>query len=799
MQKKNGQYLWFALLGLGFQPETAAASLAGKTNIKHLSLGPNMFNKPNKDAFYLVTHFLLEKLNPARFHEAYRHCWPVLDHKADAEFRKVTCTWLREIMDETANAGSKVVMSLFLSPGGPKFVGLMLHLASHVMLQDMKTFTMDKSWVPEAAATPASTLTVAVERLNLARSRFLRAAVDQDGFLRDYQKRAQALVKSMRDLKADGAKCDQFLKRHVSETAQDADSFSEKIGKVRALWSAIEGMLSVVKEDQTAVESVLKGDVDQCVLDGTNRVLRLPRCLLERIERLPHQLSSGRVYEAGHLNLLCVMELSNHALQLLKEERSLLPPDAKLQPDARLLQEKCQQMSRVLQDLHLIRQKLSKEEIPEVRSAIRALQADWDQKWMNTLKEKPLVSFLNEDPALGFLSPMAPLSFEPAAEATYRRSVFSQFPAKLLEDKPTEVESTEDVKTSLDIRSSLKVSGPSEQHVVPPISRANTSLDWLFDTPPSPPQKASAVLPRPAGVRKTVHQKTAPLKTETEILDLEYENLADQFADAITTASPSEARVKGLDLEGLLGTLQRNPFSARKQLPRTPESLIIDVKSSWRKAVEEEEAQRNSPSAELNDGLTGRLGRVSQQLNPSPDAPSQTASCTSALTPADSDASAFRQPAVVPKSSLLWDTFSTEAHDSPSGTGSSAVQFSLDHETLPEMPSCDSLNLEDEAVDMTSEDEEVLIPSLKTRFKETLPTSPHEGSRKGFPTDKTGTPLSDCRVSSMETSWLIKPASPEEKNQVFSLDLDALDSPPKKQEFSLPTLITFSPIDDMKC
>lgn len=72
---------------------------------------------------------------------------------------------------------------------------------------------------------------------------------------------------------------------------------------------------------------------------------------------------------------------------------------------------------------------------------------------------------------------MDPLSFEPAAEATYRRSVFSQFPAKLLgeqswdicknvfiflvfnssfffciEDKPTEVESTEDVNTSLDIR-----------------------------------------------------------------------------------------------------------------------------------------------------------------------------------------------------------------------------------------------------------------------------------------------------------------------------------------------------------
>ncbi|KAM4713796.1 HAUS augmin-like complex subunit 6 isoform 2-T2 [Anableps anableps] len=789
MQKKNGQYLWFALLGLGFQPETAAASLAGKTNIKHLSLGPNMFNKPNKDAFYLVTHFLLEKLNPARFHEAYRHCWPVLDHKADAEFRKVTCTWLREIMDETANAGSKVVMSLFLSPGGPKFIGLMLHVASHVMLQDMKTLTTDKSWIPEAAAIPASTLNFAVQRLNLARTRFLKAAVDQDRFLHGYQRRAQALVKSMRDLKADGSKYDQLLKRHISETAQDAGSLSEKIMKVRALWSAIEGMLSAVKQQQTAVDSVLKGEVDQYILDGRNRVLKLPRCLLERIERLPHQLASGAVYEAGQLNLLCVMELLNHALQLLKEERCRVSPDAEPQPAAQHLQEKCQQMSRVLQDLHIIRQKLSKEEIPEVRSAIRELQANWDQRWMQILKEKPLVSFLNEDPvsypALRFLSPLAPLSFEPAPEAAYKHSIFSQFPAKLL-DKPAEVESPEDVNTSLGIRSFPTVSGTSEQPVVPEISRANTSLDWLFDTPPSPPQKATAGPPPQPSVRKTTHQKMAPLKTKTEILDLEYENLADQFADAITTTSPSEAGVRGL--EGLLSTLQRDPFSARKQLPRTPESLIMDVKSSWRRAVEEDEG-KTSQSAELHDSITGRLCPVSQLQNTSAGVPSQI------LT--DQGSSSFCKRVVFPKSSLLWDTFNTEAHDSPSGTGSSAVQFSLDHETLPEMPSCDSLNFDDEAVDMTSEeDEELLIPSLKTKLKRLS----HRGSKDVSPMASTGTAqglLSDYQISSVEESWVVEPAASEEKNKVFSLD--PLDSSPKQQEFSLPTLITFSPMDDMKC
>ncbi|XP_027895143.1 HAUS augmin-like complex subunit 6 [Xiphophorus couchianus] len=759
MQKKNGHYLWFALLGLGFQP----------VNIKHLNLGPNMFNKPNKEAFYLVTRFLLEKLNPVRFHESYRHCWPVVNHKADTEFRKVTCTWLREIMDEMANAGSKVVMSLFLSPGGPKFVSLMLYLATHVMQQDMKTFVTDKSWAPEAAAMPASTPHIAVERLNLVRSRFLKAAVDQDRFLHDYQRRAQAVVKSMRDLKVDGSKYDQLLKHHVSEAPWDADSFSEKIKKVRSLWSAIEGMLSAIKEQQTAVESVLKGDVDQYVLDGTNRVLKLPRCLLDRIERLPHQLISGSVYEAGQLNLLCVMELLNHALQLLKEERSRVSPAAEPPPAARRLQEHFHQMSRVLQDLHLIRQKLSKEEIPEVRSAIAELQAEWDQRWMETLKEKPLVSFLNEDPALCFLSPTAPLSFEPAPEASYSHCVFYQFPAKFLEDKPAEIDSTEDVKTRLDIRSPT-VSGSSEHPVIPQVSRANASLDWLFDTPASPPQKPSAV-PPPANICKTTHQKVAPLKTKTEILDLEHENLADQFADAVTTTSPPEAGLRGL--EGLLGNFQRDPFTARTQLPRTPESLIMDVKSSWRRAVEEDEAKKAYWSAELQDSITDRLSPVGRLQDAIPDASAQTL--------ADQSSSSFCKQLVFPKSPPLWDTLNTEAHDSPSGTGSSAVQFSLDYETLPEMPSCDSLDLEDEAVALTSEeDEEVLVPTLKMTLKQTLLTSP------------------DYKTSRVEDSWLAEPAASEGKrNKVFSLD--SPDSPPTKQEYSLPTLITFSPIDDMKC
>uniref|UniRef100_A0A3P8U5J3 HAUS augmin-like complex subunit 6 N-terminal domain-containing protein n=1 Tax=Amphiprion percula TaxID=161767 RepID=A0A3P8U5J3_AMPPE len=735
LQKKNGQYLWFALLGLGFQADITTSSFAGKANVtvKHINVGPNMFDKPNKDAFYIVTHFLLEKLNPTRFHEAYRHCWPVLNHKADAEFRKITCAWLREIMDEAANAGSKVVASLFLSPGGPKFTSLMLHLTNHVMLQEMKTFTTDDSWIPEDAATPASTLDMAVKRLSLIRTRFLKTAVDQDRFLHEYQRRAQLLVKSIRDIRADGAKYDELLKY------------------VQLLWSTIDGMLSTIKEEKNAVESVLKGDADQYVLDGTDGVLRIPRCLLERIEKLPHQLNSGNVYEGSQLNLLCVMELMNYASQLLKEERFQVSHAPKAQISPQQLQQKCHQMARMLQDLHLIRQKISKEEIPEVRNAIRELEADWEKKWMETVKETPLVSFLNEDPALGFLSPMAPLCFEPAAEASYRSSIFSQYPAKLL----------------------------GEQHQILIQSTCEVSFGFV--------KKSS-----------NVHEKVAPVKTKAQIIDLECDNLADQFADAIATTSPSEDSVKGSELEGLLSSLQRDPFSTRKQLPRTPESLILDVKSSWRKAVEEDNAKKIQQSADFDGSIMRRLSPLREpcSLLLSPDAASHNVSCS--VTPAvmlHGGPHADRQGALL-KSSFSWDTFNAEPLDSLSG--SSSVQFSLQHETLPEMPSCDSLlSLGDETVAMRSEDEELLIPLLKIESTQSPLTTRH---RRASLMEKTP----ECLVSDYKGSdrdWLMEPATTQPTDKVFSLDLDALEthSPPKKQEYSLPKLITFSPIDDMKC
>lgn len=180
------------------------------------------------------------------------------------------------------------------------------------------------------------------------------------------------------------------------------------------------------------------------------------------------------------------------------------------------------------------------------------------------------------------------------------------------------------------------------------------------------------------------------------------------------------------------------------------------MKSSWRKALEESKAEKHGRPVTVNDSVFGRLTPpvrdVSQDVLESPFSPKSTG-------PVRQQGVDSLQPV------QLWDTF-----DSPSGTGSSAVQFSVNLETLPELPSCDSLlSLDDDA---KSDD-----GSEKRTWEHALP---------------------DCMVPALDQDWLMEPT--EASDKVFSLELDTLETPstPKMQEYSLPKLITFSPIDDMK-
>merc|ERR1712203_1010923 len=80
----GGEMFWFSnlrLLGLH----------SGK-----LEITATMFDHPNPSAFQTVFYKLLELLNKDRASQELRDCWPVLDKKQEAEFRRKVAGLLKE-------------------------------------------------------------------------------------------------------------------------------------------------------------------------------------------------------------------------------------------------------------------------------------------------------------------------------------------------------------------------------------------------------------------------------------------------------------------------------------------------------------------------------------------------------------------------------------------------------------------------------------------------------------------------------------------------------------------------------
>ncbi|XP_051560036.1 HAUS augmin-like complex subunit 6 isoform X2 [Myxocyprinus asiaticus] len=794
--KADGKYLWWCLTSLEFKPDTAVK------NIKHLNLGINMFDKPNKEGFYIVSHFLFEKLNPTRAQEAFRHCWPVWDHKCNAEFRKVTLGWLQEIAREEGSSFPKVAASHLLSPSGPRFINLMLHLAKHVMLKALKTFTTIDSWAPEAAAVPARSQELEKKRFQVVMRQFQRVTVGQDRLIQEYQKRAKGLEKSLRDFKAEDAKNDNILQEDKSNTDLLEDILP-KSQKVRDLWAETYKVLSTLEGKREVMESVIHGQVDQYTLDGKDLNVKIPSVLLDRMERLSHKSSVSSLYEEGQPMLVRLLELLNEGLGLLIEERErIVRPTTQLGHQA--LQEHALLFSRSKENLKLIRHKLIKEDAPEIKSSIRRLEEDWDRRWAECLINTPLTSFLKEDNVLDFVSPMAPLSFEPASEASFKACILSQYPSKL----PELLEQTSKINPEVE---------KTEVHLMPEV--LNTSLpdedkgvllssDCCFspkpaicDAPPCEtplvhPVKVQSVVQTPSPVqachRKTQLSKTKSsiVKNKEQILDLECDNL---FAEAVIM-SPVNGRID-VDLGQLLNSIS-DPFSTRKQLCRTPESLINDVRSSWRKAVEEGMAEKKQASWNQQDSLSW--------LKTSPTEDERNGLCHE---PSPEPSLLFDSTATHPQcnspvqqgsshSTVSWDSSQLEALDSQSS--SDIIKFSIAQEELLEV--FDMSFNSDRSVEIhtnkESDQELVLPPVASHSLGESSLQMAHmcldATSDKSSFMDSCFEKFNYMHPVQSGNSPGLNPWARDER--LFSLDLDKLESisPPASEKLALPSLVNLN-------
>ena len=175
------------LQALGFEPGSATVA-RGKT-VSHAHLGVNMFDKLNLEAFQIVSYFLFQTLDQSLSKEVFKLCWPPFDQKSDTEFRKHCCEWLKKISAECGSSFPQVVGSLFLSPGGPKFIHLMYHFARFVAAKYIKTHSKNSSVrFTETFNVKPQDLHKCIARCHVARNRFLQILQRRLRYLKNARK-----------------------------------------------------------------------------------------------------------------------------------------------------------------------------------------------------------------------------------------------------------------------------------------------------------------------------------------------------------------------------------------------------------------------------------------------------------------------------------------------------------------------------------------------------------------------------------------------------------------------------------
>ncbi|KAK2491252.1 hypothetical protein MC885_011849 [Smutsia gigantea] len=538
------EHLWMCLQALGFEPGPAAVA-CGKI-VSHVHLGVNMFDKLNRDAFHIVSYFLFETLDQSLTKEVFKLCWPPFDQKSDTEFRKHCCEWLKKISAECGSNFPQVVGSLFLSPGGPKFIHLMYHFARFVAIKYIKTQSKNSSiHFTEIFNLKPQDLYKCAARCHIARNRFLQSLQREDSVIRKYQENAQLSVKQVRNLRSECVELQNQIKK--MEPCDDQTNTEEKIQKVRSLWASVNETLMFVEKEREIVSSVLSL-VDQYILDGTNVSINIPRLLLEKIEKQMCQLHIGNVYEAGKLNLLTVIQLLNEVLKVMKYERCQAD-QAELTIDLHFLEKETKFQRERLSDLKHMRYKI-KEDLMTIRHSIVEKQGEWDKKWKECLGLSPFSLIKGWTPAVDLLPPMSPLSFDPASEEVYARSILLQYPASF-PDTPKQHNQENDCR------------------------RASDMLGTVYYPPSSP----ASFLLQPVSLSSDRNSVT----------------LFEKVARAVLSDSSQPSKGKEVKLEELIDSLASNPFLTRNQIPRTPENMISEIRSSWRKALQMEDNRSLEP------------------------------------------------------------------------------------------------------------------------------------------------------------------------------------------------------------
>ncbi|XP_038025978.1 HAUS augmin-like complex subunit 6 isoform X1 [Anas platyrhynchos] len=589
------RHLWFCLLALGFDPQAAEKFLD-----RELHLGVSMFDAPNAAAFHVVAQFLFSKLDPVRAAKVFRDCLLPEQITRDTEFRKQCCSWLKDIANESKNYLPPIVTSSFLSPAGSKFIHLMYRFARYVMIKNLKKNSVGSDTSStEAVNLIPEDMRKAKARCNVARNKLLRILQKKDVIIREYNKKSQLLIKEIKQTKSEYAyHQQQLLKMRLN--GKNKNDKTERIQKVRSMWTFVMDTLTSLKKEIEIVDSVIEGRVDLYTLTGTN--VNVPQLLADRVESEIHEVCTGNLYEGENLNFLTVIQLLNGALRILRDECCQF--ESKHFTDIKNTSEF---QNKILLNLKAVRQKIEEQHCKSLRELISGKQKELEMKWKSHLDQCPYSLKRGQDPDLDLLEAVS-CFFHPAEEA-YKDTVSFQLEIPLLDiyDSICEKNYQKDEETSGSMMDNSTLQ-PTRwiSSVSLDLSGASESKDMLIEKDfrtetyngkekPVTPKISEEMEDLIISVEENTVTCTRSAVQKEDLLKKATEELAEEVAKTVTSESPQSGGGKGITLEDLISSQAFNPFLTRQQIPRTPENLLTEIRSSWRKAIQTDE----SPDVEL--------------------------------------------------------------------------------------------------------------------------------------------------------------------------------------------------------
>ncbi|XP_042682891.1 HAUS augmin-like complex subunit 6 isoform X2 [Centrocercus urophasianus] len=579
------EHLWLYLLALGFDPK--AAEGASGTN---LLLGPTAFDMPSYSTFHVIALFLFTKLDKQRAVNTFRNCMFPDVKPSDLEFRKLCSSWLKEISNEEGSGIPQAAASFFLYSTGHKFIHLMYRFARYVVVKDLKKSSAD-SKIPfvKAVCFSPEDLCKADERCRVARNELLQILLRKDYIIRKYKKTSQCLIKEIKQMKCEYTHLQQQLQKMESKELNKKDR-AERIQKVRSMWTLITETFSSLKKEMEIVESVCGGHVDQIVFDGSNVVVSIPRLLVDKVENETREVYAGNLYEGEKLNFLTVIQLLNEALRILRDESYRFDSKNHLQPIVNM----ATLQSKMLLHLEAVRQSIENKCFILNKSNSRR-QKELIMKWE---RYPGWSSLCNQDLDLSVVQAVS------EAEKDCEDYIFSQNPGSdsdildLWEISYGNSESTISVSSSL--TPTRWISSKSSE-----LSETSENKDLLTEKDLHIEPDSGKEKPMPPRISEDgkdeltlseswenseghVTQRDAPLEKKV-VLEKAREELAEEIAKIITSESPQSDAGRGIASDDLIDFLDFNPFLTRKQIHRTPENLLSEIRNSWRKAIQSED------------------------------------------------------------------------------------------------------------------------------------------------------------------------------------------------------------------